>query len=80
MKTVLLMLNGATLDGQPHLLEFLIGNLKWLTTNNPFQCISFDHVLAEKMHISSQTVNYRPHIASHLLPGFQNGTSSLPGN
>ena len=45
MKTVLLMLNGATLDGQPHLLEFLIGNLKWLTTNNPFQCISFDHVL-----------------------------------
>ena len=39
------MLNGATLDGQPHLLEFLIGNLKWLTTNNPFQCISFDHVL-----------------------------------
>ena len=44
MKTVLLMLNGATLDGQPHLLEFLIGNLKWLTTNNPFQCISFDHV------------------------------------
>ena len=39
------MLNGATLDGQPHLLEFLIGNSKWLTTNNPFQCISFDHVL-----------------------------------
>ena len=38
------MLNGATLDGQPHLLEFLIGNLKWLTTNNPFQCISFEHV------------------------------------
>ena len=38
------MLNGATLDGQPHLLEFLIGNLKRLTTNNPFQCISFEHV------------------------------------
>ena len=38
------MLNGATLDGQPHLLEFLIGNSKWLTTNNPFQCISFEHV------------------------------------
>ena len=42
------MLNGATLDGQPHLLEFLIGNLKWLTTNNPFQCISFDHVHKSK--------------------------------
>ena len=49
------MLNGATLDGQPHLLEFLIGNLKWLTTNNPFQCISFDHVLLS--YFQSQHLN-----------------------
>ena len=50
------MLNGATLDGQPHLLEFLIGNLKWLTTNNPFQCISFDHVLRLNTYALEQQI------------------------
>ena len=66
MKTVLLMLNGATLDGQPHLLEFLIGNSKWLTTNNPFQCISFEHVHKENSYLIFLKLKKKPYVITYL--------------